>query len=131
MANGDFLNIAIEAAITASYTILEDFPKFKDPTHKGKIDLVTRTDTNSENIIKNIISKSFPTHSILAEESGSNQIKSDYLWIIDPLDGTTNFVHGCQPFSISIALYKKRKEILLHVFFIMFWAAGRLLRRCT
>ena len=112
MANGDFLNIAIEAAITASYTILEDFPKIKDPTHKGKIDLVTRTDTNSEIIIKNIISKSFPTHSILAEESGSNQIKSDYLWIIDPLDGTTNFVHGCQPFSISIALYKKKNPLI-------------------
>ena len=112
MANGDFLNIAIEAAITASYTILEDLPKIKDPTYKGKIDLVTRTDTNSENIIKNIISKSFPNHSILAEESGLNQIKSDYLWIIDPLDGTTNFVHGCHPFSISIALYKKRNPLI-------------------
>ena len=112
MANGDFLNIAIEAAITASYTILEDLPKIKDPSFKGKIDLVTKTDTNSEFIIKSIISKSFPEHSILAEESGSNQIKSDYLWIIDPLDGTTNFVHGCQPFSISIALYKKRNPLL-------------------
>ena len=112
MADGDFLNIAIEAAITASYTILEDLPKIKDPSFKGKIDLVTRTDTNSEFIIKSIISKSFPEHSILAEESGSNQIKSDYLWIIDPLDGTTNFVHGCQPFSISIALHKKGKPLI-------------------
>ena len=112
MANGDFLNIAIEAAITASYTILKDLPKIKDPTYKGKIDLVTRTDTNSENIIKNIISKSFPNHSILAEESGLNQIKSDYLWIIDPLDGTTNFVHNLPIFAVSIGLQYKAKTVI-------------------
>jgi myo-inositol-1(or 4)-monophosphatase len=112
MNDGDFLNISIEAAIAASYTILEDFPKLKDPAYKGKIDLVTKTDTNSELIIKSIISKRYPDHAIIAEEGGHNEVKSDYLWIIDPLDGTTNFVHGCPPFSISIALYKKDIPIL-------------------
>tara|TARA_B100001250_G_scaffold414502_1_gene453298 strand:- start:3251 stop:4042 length:792 start_codon:yes stop_codon:yes gene_type:complete len=112
MNDGDFLNIGIEAAIAASYSIIEDLPKIKDPTYKGKIDLVTKTDTNSELIIKSIISNKFPDHSIIAEESGSNEIKSDYLWIIDPLDGTTNFVHGCPPFSISIAFYVKKNPIL-------------------
>ena len=112
MNDGDFLNISIEAAIAASHMILEDFPKIQDPAYKGKIDLVTKTDTNSELIIKSIISKKFPDHAILAEEGGYNQIKSDYLWIIDPLDGTTNFVHSCPPFSISIALYKKDTPIL-------------------
>ncbi len=112
MPNGDFLNIAIDAAITASYTILEDLPKVKDPNYKGKIDLVTKTDLKSETIIKDIISNSYPNHSILDEESGSNRMESNYLWIIDPLDGTTNFVHGCQPFSISIALYKKAEPLI-------------------
>ena len=112
MKDGDFLNISIDAAITASHIILEDLPKVKDPEYKGKIDLVTKTDLASEKVIKSIILNQFPDHSILAEEGGQNHSESDYLWIIDPLDGTTNFVHGTPPFSVSIALYKKMVPIL-------------------
>ena len=105
MSNDEFLNITVEAAIAASNIIMEDFPKIKNPKFKSKIDLVTRTDLKSEKIIKKIILSKYPNHSILAEESGKNETKSNYLWIIDPIDGTTNYVHGCPPFSISIALY--------------------------
>jgi myo-inositol-1(or 4)-monophosphatase len=70
---------------------------------KGAIDLVTQADVESENAIINTIREYFPDHTILAEESGLNTAGSDCRWIIDPLDGTTNFAHALGLFSVSIA----------------------------
>ncbi|MFZ7124624.1 MAG: inositol monophosphatase family protein [Desulfobacterales bacterium] len=70
---------------------------------KGAIDLVTEADTGSEAIILNLIRGAFPEHSVLTEESGSLGGNSDCQWIIDPLDGTTNFAHGIGLFAVSIA----------------------------
>ena len=52
-------------------------------------------------IIKSIIKAKYPKHGILAEESGHDYRESEYLWVIDPIDGTTNFVHGCPPFRFQ------------------------------
>ena len=112
MNNEKFLDIAVEAVITASNVVMDDFLKTKTPKYKGNIDLVTKTDLESEKIIKNIILSNYPSHSILAEETGERITKSAFLWIIDPLDGTTNFVHGCTPFSISIALFYKNEPLV-------------------
>ena len=71
------------------------------------IDLVTKADIESEKYIIKQINKRFPYHSILAEESGNNSNNSEYLWIIDPLDGTTNFTHNLPIFAVSIGLVKK------------------------
>ena len=71
------------------------------------IDLVTKADIESEEYIIKQINKKFPDHSILAEESGNNSNNSEYLWIIDPLDGTTNFTHNLPIFAVSIGLVKK------------------------
>jgi len=76
---------------------------------KGKNDFVTEVDKNAEEIIISTIQKSYPDHAFLAEESGQRG-ESDYLWIIDPLDGTTNFLHSFPHFAVSIAL--KQKGIL-------------------
>jgi myo-inositol-1(or 4)-monophosphatase len=70
---------------------------------KGDIDLVTEADTGSEKAIIRIISERFPDHSILAEESGGKEGNPGCQWIIDPLDGTTNFAHGLNHYAISIA----------------------------
>ncbi len=70
-------------------------------------DLVTSVDEASEKCIIDFIKKEFPTHGILAEESGNVKTGVDYLWVIDPLDGTTNFAHGLPIFSVSIALQYK------------------------
>ncbi len=70
---------------------------------KGAIDLVTEADTESEKIIIETIREKFPDHTILAEESGLSKGCAEYRWIIDPLDGTTNFTHQLSLFSISIA----------------------------
>jgi myo-inositol-1(or 4)-monophosphatase len=71
---------------------------------KGVIDLVTEFDKRSEELILSFIQQEFPDHSILAEESGRHETISEYQWLIDPLDGTTNFAHGIPIFSVSIGL---------------------------
>ena len=78
------------------------------------IDLVTNADVESENYIIKSIQKQFPTHSIISEENGSISKKKEYTWVIDPLDGTTNFAHNLPIFSVSIGLIKN-KEIICGV----------------
>lgn len=76
---------------------------------KGEKDLVTQIDKASQQLIIKEIASAFPDHSIIAEESSFKKISlnsSKYIWLIDPLDGTTNFVHGLPLYSISIALFK-------------------------
>ena len=72
----------------------------------SEIDLVTSIDEASERCIIDFIKKEFPTHGILSEESGNVKSGVDYMWVIDPLDGTTNFAHGLPIFSVSIALIR-------------------------
>lgn len=81
--------------------------------------LVTEIDKHSEDEIINFISKKYPEHSILAEERGELMKNSEYLWVIDPLDGTTNFAHGLPIFSVSIGLQKKGKTIAGAVYDVM------------
>jgi len=75
-------------------------------TRKRHNDYVTEVDQGAEQAIIEVLQKAYPDHAILAEESGS-QGKSDYVWIIDPLDGTTNFIHGFPQYAVSIALQHK------------------------
>jgi len=87
---------------------MENFGRKKKISFKGRIDLVTETDKKSEEYIVRRISKEFPNHAVLAEESGMRQAGSENLWIIDPLDGTTNYAHGFGFFAVSIALRCKK-----------------------
>lgn len=79
---------------------------------KGRVDLVTEIDLKSEKYIKRRINKTFPNHAILAEESGRTENRSPCLWIIDPLDGTTNYAHGYPAYCVSIALMVEGKITL-------------------
>ncbi len=106
------LNIALQAARSAGDVILNSFDKLdRVRVHEKSInDFVSDVDLKAEKIIIETIHKSYPDHSILAEESGEHQLKEkDYLWIIDPLDGTTNFLHGFPHFAVSIGLAIKGK----------------------
>ena len=105
--NDDLLDVAVEAALAASNIIMEASGRSKIANHKGVTDLVTETDLHSEKIIKDIIRSFYKDHTILAEETGKDFYNSDYLWIIDPLDGTTNFVHGYPSYAVSIGLFYK------------------------
>ncbi|TET34624.1 MAG: inositol monophosphatase [Planctomycetota bacterium] len=100
------LDFAVSLARDAGKMLSERFADFRGQKvdYKGKRDLVTQADTDLENFIVPAIRKEFPNHDILAEESQSSETGSTYRWIIDPLDGTTNFAHGHPFVSVSIAL---------------------------
>ncbi|TVQ45327.1 MAG: inositol monophosphatase [Gloeocapsa sp. DLM2.Bin57] len=102
----NFLDIATEAALAAGAIIQESWGKLETISEKGRSgDLVTEVDTKSEQIIVEIIQRHFPTHSLLAEESGAiDKGSQEYLWAIDPLDGTTNYAHGYPIAAVSIGL---------------------------
>lgn len=75
--------------------------------YKGSLNLVTNVDREAEKLIIDRIKNHYPEHTILAEESGLSNKSQDYLWLIDPIDGTTNFVHGYPSFGVSIGLVIK------------------------
>lgn len=79
---------------------------------KGEINLVTEVDVLCEKTAIKIIRRHFPDHQILGEESGSHKSKSLYCWVIDPLDGTTNYAHAYPLFCVSIALMHKQSILL-------------------
>lgn len=81
--------------------------------------LVTEFDKKSEKTIIDFIKKEFPTHSVLAEEGGGFEASGEYLWVIDPLDGTTNFAHGLPIFSVSIGVQKNGEMICGVVYDVM------------
>lgn len=106
------IELAIRAAREAG-AILQDFAArgFRIE-HKGRINLVTEADLASERHIKELIAAHYPTHKILAEESGASAHESEeYTWIIDPLDGTTNFSHGYPCYAVSIGIEHKGQSI--------------------
>lgn len=105
-----FLNIAIEAARTAGNIIVRAVERLDTvkASEKQPNDFVTEVDKRVEQEIISIIRKAYPRHGILAEESGE-QKGNDYQWIIDPIDGTRNFIHGFPHFAVSIALAYKNK----------------------
>lgn len=102
------LNIAVKAARRAGNLIHRSTDKIDHltVTKKSHSDFVSEVDKTAEQTIIQTLLEAYPDHAILAEESGS-QGESDYLWIIDPLDGTTNFLHGFPQFAVSIALQHK------------------------
>jgi myo-inositol-1(or 4)-monophosphatase len=99
------LTIAVRAAREAGRIITRNFNRIDRLTisDKGSNDFVSEVDRNAEAVIINLLREKYPNHAILAEESGKHG-GDDYLWIIDPLDGTTNFLHGFPQFAVSIAL---------------------------
>ncbi len=103
------VNIAVSAARQASRIILhsmDHMDKVKT-TSKGHNDFVTDVDNKAEQVIIDTIHAAYPDHSILAEESGEQLGKDEITWIIDPLDGTTNFLYEFPHFAISIAVAEK------------------------
>ena len=108
------LNIMIKASEKASKRLIRDFGEVEklQVSKKGPADFVTNADIKAEKIIIEELKKAKPNYSILSEENGLEKNKDkDNFWIIDPIDGTINFLHGIPHFAISIALMSK-KEII-------------------
>lgn len=102
-----YLATAIEAALAAGRIHLESFRQDPRVEKKGPIDLVTAADVAVEQAFRQLVATRFPSHQVLGEEAGGGPTDSQLVrwrWIIDPLDGTTNFAHGLALFCVSIAL---------------------------
>lgn len=103
-----FTKTAIEAALLGGDILRKGFgSRFNITSKEGKHNLVTEYDTRSERAILSFIQKKYPSHSFLAEESGSSEFLREFRWIIDPLDGTVNFAHEIPMFAVSIALERE------------------------
>ena len=103
------LNIAVRAARAAGTLIVRAYENGGDlqTEFKSANDYVTSVDKEAEKLIISKIQQSYPTHSFVGEEGGAVAGDNEYQWIIDPLDGTTNFVRGIPHFAVSIALLHK------------------------
>lgn len=109
------LNFAIQVARDAGNVLIDRLGRALQVSNKGAIDLVTEADLASEKLIIECIRSHYPRHAILAEESGAseenpeNPLGSEWRWIIDPLDGTTNYAHGYPCFCVSIGVERAGK----------------------
>jgi myo-inositol-1(or 4)-monophosphatase len=108
------LNIAVRAARRAGSIINRAALDGSglEVRSKRMNDFVTRVDHAAEEAIIEIVRKAYPDHAVLAEESGDTAGPAEYQWIIDPLDGTTNFIHGFPQYCVSIAI--RHREALTH-----------------
>ncbi len=113
------LNIMIKATEKASKILIRDFGEIEklQVSNKGPNDFVTNSDLKAEKIIIEELKKAKPNYSIISEENGvENNKDKNNTWIIDPIDGTINFLHGIPHFAISIAL-KSNEEIISGIVF--------------
>ena len=106
------LDFAIRVAQDAGRLLRDRVGTTIEIGHKGTIDLVTDVDLASERLIREAIASHYPRHQVLGEEGGLDDSNSDYRWVVDPLDGTTNFAHGFPVFAVSIALEYKGETMI-------------------
>jgi myo-inositol-1(or 4)-monophosphatase len=98
------LEFAIDTARRAGVLLLSMFEGQRDVKLKSTFELVTDADHASEALVISAISRQYPDHAVVAEESGGTAAEAGYTWLIDPLDGTNNYAHGLPIFSVSLAL---------------------------
>jgi myo-inositol-1(or 4)-monophosphatase len=108
------ISIAIEAARCAGNALHNHYNKPHQVSYKGIIDLVTEMDKESERLVTEILCRTFPEYGVLGEEGSKSTVPYTCRWIIDPLDGTTNYAYSYPLFGVSIAL-EKHGEITLGV----------------
>jgi myo-inositol-1(or 4)-monophosphatase len=113
MADWDkHLRAAREAALEAGGMLRAGMDEGREISFKGVVDLVTNFDRQAQDLIFDRLSAAFPDHGFLAEEGLSRREKSEFRWVFDPLDGTTNFAHRFPIFTVSIALERRGRVIL-------------------
>jgi myo-inositol-1(or 4)-monophosphatase len=106
-----YLDIAIGAAKQAGNLLIKMQQDHLVIEKKGDVNLVTQADRDSEALIRKIIAENYPEHDFKAEEGTESSHKSEYLWLVDPLDGTTNYAHRFPVWCISICLLENRNPI--------------------
>lgn len=107
----ELLDTARILAEKAGEHIRQSASQLRQVDYKGRADMVTDVDRRSEEIILDGIRRAYPGHAVLAEESGEHEAQSDYRWVVDPIDGTTNFVHGYPFYCVSIAVQYRQETV--------------------
>jgi myo-inositol-1(or 4)-monophosphatase len=111
-----FLEAAVETAMEAGVILLAEFDRPPQISYKGEVDIVTQADRRSEEAIVGRLRTYFPKHAIMAEEGSGQEGDACHRWIVDPLDGTTNFAHGYPCFAVSIG-FEEAGELLVGVIY--------------
>ena len=109
------LEAALSAARRGGEVLRTSFGTEHTITYKGEVDLLTEVDEEAERMIREELFGTFPTYGMLAEEGGELSGQEDARWIVDPLDGTTNYAHGLPIFCVSVALERAAEEVVLGV----------------
>lgn len=112
MSHSPFLSTAIEAARAAADVIRHYYQQNLAVTIKADKSPVTQADVESERVIRSIIAERFPSHGFYGEETGQSAIEAEYLWLVDPIDGTKAFVREYPFFSTQIALMHRGRLVL-------------------
>ncbi|MCF7908042.1 MAG: inositol monophosphatase [Candidatus Omnitrophica bacterium] len=112
------LDLGIAAAKEAGEFLLDGFGKVSKIEKKGDRDFATNLDKEAELMIIDKIKAQFPSHGILAEETGNSDLDSEYIWIIDPLDGTHNFIRNIDIFGVSIGIVHKQKDFVAGIIYM-------------
>lgn len=104
--------VAIQAAREAGELIMARFRKLEGIRYKGRRNIVTEADLQAEKRIQALIGAEFPLHQTLCEEGGQSGADSEYIWVVDPLDGTRNYAAGIPHFCVSLALAEGGEVVL-------------------
>ena len=112
MERSRYLKVALEAAQAAAEVIRHYYRDDVEVSWKADATPVTRADVESEEIIHRILSAAFPDHGFYGEETGSQGLDAEYLWLVDPIDGTRSFVRGYPFFSTQIALMHRGQVVV-------------------
>ncbi|MCU0578834.1 MAG: inositol monophosphatase, partial [Desulfobacterota bacterium] len=105
-------NLALRAVLGAGKILKKGAKTARDYRLKGAIDLVTEWDLKSQTHVTEIIRRRFPDHDFLSEEAAAGPRTSPSCWILDPIDGTTNFVHGFPFYAVSLALLREEELVI-------------------
>lgn len=111
-ASDEFLAVAEAAVREAGQFLKSNLDRRPEAAYKGEVDLVTEFDVGAQEILAGRLAKAFPEHGILAEENLARPGRSEYRWVLDPLDGTTNFAHTFPVFCVSAALERRGRAVL-------------------
>lgn len=110
-----FIKLSVDAAKVANEAgqfLKQSFGKAHEVVHKGEVDLVTEMDTAAEQLIKTRLNELYPHILFFGEESGGDDWKKGLVWVVDPLDGTTNYANGLPHFCVSIALCQDGRPVV-------------------
>ena len=106
------LDVAIEAAKAGGQVAYSYFKNIPKVSYKADNSPVTKADIEAEKAIRKVITKGFPDHEIIGEESGQSKKKSKYTWVIDPIDGTRSYIRGISQWCVLVAVLEDSKPII-------------------